>query len=104
MGALLRSRAFKRTVRGMDATRISSSAEAEALAKKDSDVAPHVVVASVRKSSGPKTRVAGSSFIVSRNAIATPASRLPRTSGSVTCSSTWRGVLPRVRALSLIHI
>ena len=79
------------------------SDDAAALAKNDSDVAGHVTVASVRKSIGPRTRVAGNSFMVNRKAMAAPANMLPRTSGMVTFSSTCKRVFPRVLAASSIR-
>jgi hypothetical protein len=71
---------------GMDDMTISTSAGAAALAKKASDEADHIAVAKVLKPSGPRMRVTGNSFIVTRNASAAPTRTPGHSKGTVTLS------------------
>ena len=94
-----RSRSIK-NAKGADEARISSNAGAAAWAKKASDAAPQMEVAKVEKPIGRNIRVAGSSFMVSRNTRAAPAKIPGRTKGRVTEVNTLKRGRPKLRAAS----
>ena len=71
-----------------------------ARAKKASEVNDHTEVARVVKPVGLRIRVAGSSFMVSRNTREAPATMPGRAAGSVTDVNAPRGDRPSPRAAS----
>ena len=83
----------------MDAI-ISNSAGTAALVKNASSVAHQIDVAKVLNPIGPKMRVAGNSFMASRNTMAPPARRPGISRGKVTVVKALSGVFPRIRAAS----
>ena len=96
------SRSISRA-RGTPESNISASAGRAARAKKASAVNDHTEVASVVKPVGLSSRVAGSSFMVSRKTRDAPAMIPGRAEGSVTEVNAPRGDLPRLRAASSIR-
>jgi hypothetical protein len=85
---------------GTEEIKINRRAGAEARAKKASEVADHMEVASVLKPIGLSIRVAGSSFMVVKKMMTAPARTPDRTSGRVMVTKTCRDLRPRPRATS----
>ena len=85
---------------GIEVTNNSKSDANAACVKNASDADPHIVVASVLNPSGPRIKVAGSSFIVRRNT-STPPANVPRQmSGNVIKRKTCVRFFPSPRAAS----
>ena len=94
-----RSRSIRKP-KGTEEARISKRAGAAARAKKASEAAAQMEVANVVKPMGLKIRVAGNSFMVSKNTRAAP-DRIPgSTKGRVIDMKTLRGVFPNPLAAS----
>jgi hypothetical protein len=85
---------------GTEDINIKSRAGTAARAKKASEVADQIEVASVLKPMGLRSSVAGSSFMVVRKTRAAPAKIPGRTRGRVTVTRVCNGVRPRLRAAS----
>ena len=97
-----RSRNIKNP-RGIEENKINRRAGAAARAKKASEAADQMEVARVVKPMGLRISVAGSSFIVSKNTRAAPATMPGVTNGSVTEENTPIGARPKLRAASSIR-
>ena len=89
-----------RNASGIEDSRISSRAGAAAWAKNASEAADQAEVARVLNPIGPKTRVAGSSFITSRNTRAAADAIPGLAKGNVTEVMTCQGGRPKLRAAS----
>ena len=85
---------------GIDAAIINKRAFTAALVKNACSVAHQIEVAKVLKPIGLRRRVAGNSFMASRNTMEPPARRPGTSRGSVIVVKALSGVLPKIRAAS----
>ena len=92
-----------KNARGTDDARISRSAGAAARAKKASEAAAHIEVASVLNPMGLRINVAGNSFITSKNTSAAPDKIPGAINGNVTDEKTPMGLRPNPLATSSIR-